>query len=394
MPEQQRFSKVIPWILFLVLLQFTNVFPRYVLSPLLLRVTADFGVTFDVASAVFLTASLGFTTGLLASGFVSSWLAHRWTMVSAIALCGCSVLLLSMAQTIGQFHLLIFVVGFSNGLYPGSSIASVQKIAAPVHRGKALGLHEAGPNLALIAAPLIAALLAPSIGWRGIMRGIGIVALGSIVLFVLFGRASQERGEPPHFENLRMLARKRSFWLLSAVLVIAGTGAIGVFAVLPTYLVVDHGLTEQLANSMVGVGRIGAFGTMVLAGTLADRFGFKPVAAVIVVITGVASAFLGLTSGGVLLLFVIIQPTVVGAFFPVCWVALSDAVSVRARNLSVSLAMALSNIVAGGVSPRVLAAIGARGHFRIGFVVLGCLVVAGSLLLLLLPRRRALVETA
>lgn len=388
MTDRKKFAAAVPWILFLVAMVFTNVFPRYVLSPLLLRIAEAFSMGYDRASSVFLIASLGFISGLLLSGYVSRWLTHRWTIVAAVGMCGGSLLLLSFAGSFAIFLPLLFLVGASNGLYPGSGIASVQHIAGPKHRGKALGLHEAGPNIALISAPLLAAALAPTAGWRGIFRIVGAIALLSSAAFALIGRASPDRGEPPHLENLRMLAKSRAFLALTAILTVGGTAAVGVYSILPTYLVVGHGMAESFANTVVGLSRVVTFGSMLAAGAFSDRLGFRPVAAVVLPATGAVTAILGLTTGSALVFFVVLQPTVVGAFFPLCWVALSDAVPLRARNLSVSLAIALSNLFAAGLSPRVLAALGAAGYFRQSFVVLGALIAAGTLLLLLVPKRR------
>jgi predicted MFS family arabinose efflux permease len=391
--DDSRFSTALPWILFLMGVVFFAMLPRLLLAPLLLRISGDLGITYDRASLFFLSASAGFVTGLFTSGFVSKWLTHRWTIVAATVIAGGALAVLSRVQSATAFHLVILAGGWANGLYPGSGIASVTTIAPDHHRGKALAIHECGPNLAFVLAPVIAAALSPSIGWRGVALVVGIGAIAAGGAFALLGRASAERGEPPNMHNVAELARNRSFWVVSALFVVAATAAFGVYGVLPTYLVVDHGLSERLVNNLVGASRITAFAAILGAGTLTDRFGFRPVVTVVLVVTGVATVLMGVARGWLLVVSVFVQPMIVGAYFPVGLNALAGVTSPQRRSLAVALAIPMANIVGAGVAPPLLTAAGARGHFATAFVVLGVLVVA-SVALLPFMRRGAASPTA
>ncbi len=371
-----RFAPSVPWILFLMLMVFFGIFPRLLLAPLLLRIASDLSIGFDTASSFFLSSSLGFITGLLTSGFVSQRLTHRRTVVLSVTLGGTMMILLSRIHSVPAFHTVLVFMSWANGLYPGSGIASVTTIVPDAHRGKALAIHESGPNLAFITAPILAALLAPSIGWRGVMLIVGSAAIVAAGLFALFGKANRDPGEPPHFENIAVIAKNRSFWVVSFLFVIAATAAMGVYAVLPTYLIVDHGLNEGFVNTLIGTSRITAFVAILSAGTLADRFGFKAVVTVVLIITGTVTFLIGATSGVMLLVSVFLQPMIVGAFFPVGLSALSDVAAPRLRNLAIALAIPMANLVGGGVAPPLLSAAGASGAFRTGFMVLGLIILA------------------
>ncbi|WP_319560506.1 hypothetical protein [Marispirochaeta sp.] len=52
-------------------MMFFAVFPRVLLAPLLLRISADLGVSYDSTSSFFLTSSVGFSLGLVTSGFIA-----------------------------------------------------------------------------------------------------------------------------------------------------------------------------------------------------------------------------------------------------------------------------------------------------------------------------------
>ena len=334
-----------------------------------------------LASIFFLTSSSGFVIGLLTSGFVAQRLTHKWTIVASVLLAGLALIALSYVRSEGYFHLLLFVGGWGIGLYPGSGIVAVTTIAPDVHRGKALAIHECGPNFAFILAPVVAAALAPTIGWRGVMLLVGISSIAVSLVFAASGRAGSGRGQPPSYRNLTELAQNRSFWVVSALLVVAATAAIGVYGVLPTYLVLEHGLPERFVNNLVGASRITGFAAILTAGTLADRFGFRPVVAVVLVITGFATLLLGVAQGWLLMASVFLQPLIVSAYFPVALNALANVTAPERRNLAFALAIPMANLVGAGVAPPLFAAAGARGWFPQAFVVLGILVVASVALL-------------
>jgi MFS family permease len=387
-PGDGRFSPSVPWVLFLTLMVFFCVFPRLLVAPLLLRISEEFGVGFDTASRLFLTISAGFVAGLFVSGYFAKYLTHRWTVTLAVGAAGIMLIVVGVAASMRAVHLAMLALGFACGLYPGSGIASVASLVPDVHRGKALAIHESGPNFAFIMAPLICAAFAPFIGWRGVFIVSGIGAIASATAFGIFGRADTERGEPPHFANLRTLARNRSFWVVSFLLMTASIAAMGIYSVLPTFLAVDHGLDEALVNTVIGASRVIAFGAILTAGALSDRYGFRAVVLVIMILTGFATAMIGLSRGFVLILFVFFQPAIVGAFFPVGIAALTDIVEPRMRNVAVALAIPLANFVGGGLAPTLFSAVGAAGGFRAGFVVLGLFTAASAVTLRYIDTQR------
>ena len=362
-------------------MSFFSVFPRLLPSPLLLRISEDLEVTFDVASRVFLTMSVGVFVGLLFSGFVARKFSHRWTIVGSVALCGVMMMLLSLARSVALVHLAMLVMGWANGNYFGSGVTSVASLSPDVHRGKSMAIHEVGPNLAYVVAPILSSLLAPRLGWQGVFFVSGIATLAGAVLFAKFGRANSDNGEPPHFRNIALIAGNRSFWIITFLFSISAIAGTGIFSVLPTYLVTDHGLPERLVNVVVGMSRVVAVVAILFSGVLADRFGFKIVVFVLLLVTGTATFFIGAASGRFVLLWVFLQPASIGAFFPVGMTALTNATSPRIRNLAVAFSIPIVIIVGAGIAPPIMTAAGAAGGFRIAFMVLGIFIAASVVVL-------------
>ena len=384
--QSPRFAPALPWILFLAAMVFFVMLPRLLLSPMLLRISEDLGIGFERASLFFLTSSVGYVLGLLTSGYVARLLAHKWTITLSVALACISLMVLSRANSVLAFHLILFFGNWSVGLYPGSGIAAVSSLAPESHSGLSLAIHECGPNFTFILAPVIAAALVPSLGWRGVMLLTGACGTAFAMSFAVWGRAGKDRGEAPNFRNIVELARNRSFWIISILFILAATAALGVYTILPTYLILEHGLPERFVNNLVGASRITGFLAILSAGSLADRFGFRPVVAVILAVTGLATILMGLSRGTLLLVSVFLQPMIIQAYFPVALNALARVTAPERRNLAVSLAIPMANLVSVGVAPALLSAAGARGLFPQSFVVLGVLVVAGLALLPLMRK--------
>lgn len=387
LPDSIRFGPSVPWVGFLTLMVFFGMLPRLLVSPVLLRLAYDLGIGFDRAAGFFLSMSLGYVSGLLLSGYVAGAVGHRWTIVLSIAGGGVAFIILSALHNPGLFHLVLLLGGFANGLYPGSGIVSVVALVPDAHRGKALGLHEIGPNLAFMAAPIAAALLVPDFGWRGLFLGSGCLVVLMALVFAAFGRASEEPGAPPNFGNLSELARNPAFWTVSALFVVGATAAFGVYSVLPTYLMTDQGLDERLVNSLIGFSRVSGTFAILVAGWVVDRIGVRPVLATVLGVTGFATALLGLASGSLLLVAVFLQPAIIGAIFPVLINALSVATKPGIRSLAVALAIPMGNLIGAGLAPQILSVMGAAGRFRPAFVILGLAVLASIVLVPFLDRR-------
>lgn len=387
--DNQRFAPALPAVILLTVAIFICIMPRMLLAPLLLRIAADLGVTYDRASAAFFTASGGFVAGMLCSGFIARGLTHRWTITLALFMVGGSLIALAGARSELGFHLLVFAASWSNGLYPGSGLTAVSAAAPDRFRGAAIAIHEFGPNLAFIVAPILSAAVAPSLGWRGVVLIVGGAALVVAVIHTVAGSSGSGRGGPPSFRNISDLFRNRGFWVLSAFFAMALSCAGGVYGVLPTYLVVEHGLAERLVNNLVGASRVTGFAAIFTAGALADRFGFRQMVAIVLGFSAAATVLLGLARGGLLIVSVFLQPIAAGAFFPIGLRALTDVTTPERRNLAVALAIPIGYVIGNGLVPILLTAAGAAGHFGLSFVVLGTVVAMSiGLLPILGPKAR------
>ena len=98
------FGSHIPFLLFLVGMHFLNVVSRIILAPLMPTVEIDLHIGHGEAGSVFLSIALGFSAGLLGSGFLSSRFTHRRTIILSSLTVGGSLLAISLSDTLWGFN--------------------------------------------------------------------------------------------------------------------------------------------------------------------------------------------------------------------------------------------------------------------------------------------------
>lgn len=104
-------------ILLLTLIFFINFLARIILAPLLPAIERELHLDHGEAGALFLLISLGYCTSLLGSGFVSSRLTHRSTILLSALSAGITILFLPFASHLWQLQLALVALGLATGLY-------------------------------------------------------------------------------------------------------------------------------------------------------------------------------------------------------------------------------------------------------------------------------------
>ena len=215
--------------------------------------------------------------------------------------------------------------------------------------------------------------------WRGVLGVLGLAAVAVGTAFIRFGRGGVFPGEPPSPKNLRMLLALPSLWIVMALFSMGIGVALSVYAMLPLYLVAEHGFDRTLANTLVGLSRVAGLGVVFVAGWLADRFGSKRTLGGVFLATGMATILLGLARKMWVIPAMFLQPLLACCFFPAGLVALSRIAPPQFRNLAVSLTIPVGFLIGGGAMPAGVGILGERGFFALGFMLVGLLVM-GSIL--------------
>lgn len=258
----------------------------FVFQYLIPAIIAGLGITLAQAGTI---ASANYFAGAI-GGWTGGWLADRYgrARVLQVTILWFSIFsfLSGFAQDYTQLLVLRTLQGFGFGAEWAVGAVLLGELVAPAHRGKALGAVQsaAGPGSALAAllAGPVAAMFAPTMGWR-VAFFIG-VAPAVLVFFVrregddadIFKRAkarAQQRGRT--FLPVEIFSPK--LLRLTALACLLALGAQGAgFAVsnyLTTFLSQERGLSLSVAGIYVLFNSLGGFFGFLTNAYVGDRVG-------------------------------------------------------------------------------------------------------------------------
>jgi NNP family nitrate/nitrite transporter-like MFS transporter len=272
----------------------------------------------------------------------------------------------------------LFMVGMAAGLYLPSAIAILTSLVPSRHWGKAIAIHELAPNLSFIAAPLICEAVLVRFSWRAVFLLMGIVTLMMSPIFVRCSRGADFKGEAPGFGSMGQLFGNLSFWVMVLLFSLGVISTLGLYTMLPLYLVSEHGIDRNLANTLIALSRIPSVLMAFAAGWATDRFGPRRTLKIVLLIAGLMTFSLGIASSSVIRYFVFLQPVIAVCFFPAGFAAMSLIVPPKLRNIAVSLIIPLAFVAGGGLAPVFIGFIGDESSFALGIMICGGLIAIGS----------------
>ena len=357
---------------------------RIVLAPLMPSIEKDLGIDHGEAGSLFFLISSGYFVGLLGSGFFSSRLTHRHTVSISACGTGLALILCGLTHSLWEMRTTLFLLGLAAGLYLPSAMATLTQLIHPRHWGKAIAIHEMAPNGSFVIAPLICEVFLLMVSWRGVLLTMGVCSCVLGICFAFRGRGGDCFGEPPGLEAIRELLREPALWIMIFLFGLGISGTLGVFTMLPLYLVTDHGIDRSWANTLVALSRIPGLGMAFLAGWATDRLGPRKTMAGVFVISGTMTVLLGLVSGTWVVVMVFIQPVVAACFFPPGFAALSRIGPTHRRNLVISLTVPAAFLLGGGAIPAGIGLLADIGSFSLGFALVGAMILSGLILSLCL----------
>jgi len=359
------------------LLNFTA---RIIIAPLLPTIEKDLGFSHGDAGSLFLFLSIGYFISLLGSGYISSRITHRKTIiVSAIAV-GTALSLISFNKSLFGMRFCLFLLGISAGLYLPSGITTVTSLVNPKQWGKAIAIHELAPSLSFVLAPLLAEMFLHWFIWGNIFFMVGVVSVITGFVFASFGKGGNFLGEALNYSSIKTILKIPAFWILIFLFSLAITSTLGIYNMLPLYLVTEHGVNRDWANSLVGISRISTLGIVFLGGWATDRFGPKIIMVSVFLITGILTLLLGIVSVDWIAAVVFLQPMSAICFYPAGFAALSLISTPENRNVAISLTIPIAFFLGGGAVPALIGIMADQGYFAWGIGLSGALIMTGFFL--------------
>ena len=229
----------------------------------------------------------------------------RLAMAAGAAVIGVCMILLSRAQSLPYFYAMFIVSGLGQGAATIIPVSLVISNWFTAMRGKALGIVMTGTGLGAMVMVPVSSWIVTNWGWRTSWSIMGCIILLMVPLNLLLIRTRpSDRGllpdgglvapeKPASSEGLSVpeAVRTQAFWMIGAMMVLAGLVAMGVGVHLMPYLT-DIGHAESRASLIIAIISGMTFLGKISLGFIADRWGVRP---------AVALAF-GLILAGIVLL--------------------------------------------------------------------------------------------
>ncbi|NSW87137.1 MAG: MFS transporter [Syntrophobacteraceae bacterium] len=367
-------------ILFLTAIFFLNFISRIIPSPLMPTIESDLRLNHGEAGALFLLTAAGYFVTLTGSGYVSSRLQHRRTIIVSAVAVGLALLSISLGRSLWSLRLGLLGLGMAAGLYLPSAIASLTSLVGPRHWGKAIAIHELAPNLGFVLAPLLTEVLLAWVSWRGILSLVGAASLLTGIAYALFGRGGDFPGESPAFKSLRPLVAEPSFWIMMVLFSLGISSTVGIYSMLPLYLVAERGLEQNTANTLVAISRVLSLAMALLSGWATDRFGPRPTMMAGLLLTGILTVLIAVVPISMIPSIVIAQAMPAVCFFPAGFAALSYIGPPGSRSIIVSFTIPVGFLAGAGLMPTLIGMMGDAGSFGLGFGLVGGMIITGGLL--------------
>ena len=213
--------------------------------------------------------------------------------------------MVGFSQTYLMTIVFLVLMGIAGGGYHPSAAPLISASVEPKNQGRALGFHLVGGSGSFFLAPLIAAAIASSWGWRGSFIVLAVpTAIFGIAFYFLLGRVTAPTGfqsttpsigdiEPSPPGRLRRLV---AFMVLS---ILTQAVAFSVVTFIPLYMVDSFGVAEETAAAFMAIVYSAGLWASPLGGYLSDRLGRIPVILVVCLAAGPAIYLLNLVPYGI-----------------------------------------------------------------------------------------------
>lgn len=370
--------KLLPLFIFWCL-WFLNFSTRAIFSPILPLIEDNLSLSHGGAGGLLTSLSLGHGISLLLTGrFASIW-GYKRTVVVGFMGAGLVFIGLQWIETYPAFHVFFFLLGFSTGTYLPTILPIITETYDHKNWGKAIGIHDSAASLSLFSLPMIIAFSLEFLSWKKILLVLGIL---SLFLPIYFWKVSVEprSGTSQHEIRYFDLLKNKAIYSIAFFWILSSASSLGVYSILPLYLVKERGMDYYLANTLFGISRAGGMAVPILIGFLLDRYGYRRMLMLSLLATGLSTISLAMASNlPMILITLTLQAILSLSFFPIGFAAVSKLTSISERPMALGLILSIGVMFGMGGSPFLLGVIADHSSFQHGILGLGVLTTLSSL---------------
>jgi NNP family nitrate/nitrite transporter-like MFS transporter len=343
---------------------------RSLISPFLPIIQAEFALNHATAGGLLFFLAAGNTLALSLTGHLSLRVGYKRLITWSFVLSAAALIGLYSARSYPSFALFLFFFGIGGGFYLPCAVPILTATFERKHWGKVFSVHETAAGFSILSLPFLVALSLGVMPWRSFF----LVLAGVFILLVSIFWVSGIDPEPRRKAGfgLSTLLPRFDFWALMVLWVASGIGVLGVYNIVPLYLVDEKGMAVETANRLLSLSRVGGFVGQIGLGFFMDRFKTRPILAVLSIASGISAIGLAAAdSQWLLAVMLVLQGTFCVAFFPAGIVAISKLTRPEERALFTGVIMAVSGVVGLGIAPALLGAIADAFGFQIGLLLIG-----------------------
>ncbi|MFD1957702.1 MFS transporter [Paenibacillus thailandensis] len=358
-------------------------------DPILPAIAKSMDASKSQVSLLFTSYNLMTGLAMIITGFVSSRLGTKWTLLVGIFMI---VLFAGLAGNSDAINSIVWLRGgwgIGNALFLATALSAIVGLSTS-GTAKAIILYEAALGVGIAVGPLLGGELG-SISWRGPFFGVSVL-MGIAFLFILFVMPKVARPSKPSpisapFKALGFSAL-RTFGFTAFLY---NFGMFSLLAYAPYVMELDeHGL----GYVFFGWGFCLAVTSVFVAPKLQTKFGtVKPLAAVLILF---ALTLLIMGAGANKPAVVIAAVVVSGLFLGVNNTLITTAVmgSAPVERSVASAAYSFLRFMGGAIAPWLTSKLGEWFNSSIPFYFGGVMVLLGVLLVLLQRKKLAFVDEA
>lgn len=247
----------------------------YYAQPLLDAISNEFGISHSFVGVVITITQIFYALGLLLLVPLGDLLNRRWLIAGQMLLSVLALLVVGTATSSMVLFIGIAVVGFL-AVVTQTLVAFAATLAAPVERGRVVGVVTSGIVIGILLARTFAGVLMDLAGWRSVYLVSALLTLiMACVLFRVLPHYEHKRVPLSYLQLIRsmftLFAQERTLRIRAALAMMIFTA----FSILWTSLVLPLSAPPfSLSHTAIGAfGLAGVAGALAAAraGRLADR---------------------------------------------------------------------------------------------------------------------------
>jgi NNP family nitrate/nitrite transporter-like MFS transporter len=351
---------------------------RIILSPVLPLIENELMLSHAKAGGLFTFLYAGYAFSVFVTGSLAQKTGYKRAIITGFLCFSSGLFIIQYAHSYEQLALLFLLVGLGCGTYLPSIMPMITEIFPEEHWGKAFGIHDTAASLSIISIPIYVAIGLHVFPWRELFFFLCIASMLAMVLFWIVSREPRREKEEGKVAFIKVL-KKKSLWSLMPLWIFAAACAMGLYSILPLFLVKERGLSLSVANTVFGTSRLGGIAISIVAGFLVDHFGLKRMLFWALLLTGLSTIGVATVRPFYLLMGILFfQATLALGFFPVGLAAISKLTTATERSIATGIIVAGGVVFGNGLAPYALGTIADRADFQTGILTLGVLTTLSS----------------